>query len=40
MFTAQGEVTGVLDIDSELLNHFDETDAVFLEKIVCRIQMK
>ncbi|MBX2985602.1 MAG: GAF domain-containing protein [Bacteroidia bacterium] len=27
-------VWGVLDIDSKELNHFDETDAVYLEKIV------
>jgi len=29
-----GEVIGVLDIDSNRLNDFDETDAYFLEKIV------
>jgi len=28
-----GEVTGVLDIDSEYLNTFDETDREWLEKI-------
>ena len=28
------EVAGVLDVDSELLNHFDETDQEYLEKIV------
>lgn len=28
------EVTGVLDVDSELLNHFDETDKKYLEEIV------
>ena len=28
-----GEVWGVLDIDSESLNTFDETDARFLEEI-------
>jgi len=33
-----GEVTGVLDIDSNKLNDFDETDAVFLEEIVRRIE--
>lgn len=27
------EVIGVLDVDSELLNHFDDIDQVFLEKI-------
>lgn len=30
---AVGEVVGVLDIDSEHLNTFDETDKVWLEKI-------
>ncbi|HVZ97543.1 MAG TPA: GAF domain-containing protein [Chitinophagaceae bacterium] len=28
------EVIGVLDVDSELLNHFDETDKKYLEEIV------
>jgi L-methionine (R)-S-oxide reductase len=28
------EVVGVLDVDSEQLNHFDETDKFYLEKIV------
>lgn len=28
------EVIAVLDVDSEELNHFDETDKVYLEKIV------
>lgn len=32
----EGKVTAVLDIDSDKLNSFDETDAVFLEKI-CRL---
>ena len=32
-----GAIVGVLDVDSELLAHFDETDRVFLEKIVCLI---
>jgi len=32
-----GEVVGVLDIDSNLLNDFDEKDAVFLEEIARRI---
>ncbi len=31
---AQGQIIGVLDIDSDKLNTFDETDAVGLEKIV------
>ena len=34
------EVTGVLDIDSDRLNDFDETDAVFLEEIVGRIEIR
>ena len=29
-----GIVWGVLDVDSEMLNHFDETDKIFLEQIV------
>lgn len=29
-----GEVVGVLDIDSDKLNTFDETDRIYLEKIV------
>lgn len=32
-----GEVKGVLDIDSDLTNHFDTTDAVYIEKIVACI---
>lgn len=28
-----GEVLGVLDCDSEYLNHFDETDVAYLEKL-------
>lgn len=28
-----GEVWGVLDIDSEILDSFDETDALFLEEV-------
>jgi L-methionine (R)-S-oxide reductase len=31
------EVVGVLDVDSELLNLFDETDKQFLEEIVAEI---
>lgn len=30
----QGTVVGVLDVDSELLAHFTETDAQYLEEIV------
>jgi len=29
-----GEVIGVLDVDSELLAHFDEVDAQYLEQII------
>ncbi|MBC7720918.1 MAG: GAF domain-containing protein [Pedobacter sp.] len=29
-----GIVIGVLDVDSEYLNHFDETDAAYLKKII------
>lgn len=29
-----GVVIGVLDVDSEHLNHFDETDQVYLEKVI------
>ncbi|RKR83087.1 GAF domain-containing protein [Mucilaginibacter gracilis] len=29
-----GEVAGVLDVDSEYLNHFDATDVEYLEQIV------
>lgn len=32
-----GEVVGVLDIDSNRLNDFDDTDAVFMEEIVRNI---
>ena len=31
---SDGEVVGVLDIDSDKLNTFDETDRIYLEKIV------
>jgi L-methionine (R)-S-oxide reductase len=33
----QGEVVAVLDADSELLNAIDETDRIYLEKIVAGI---
>lgn len=29
-----GEVIGVLDVDSDLLNNFDEVDAIYLGKVV------
>jgi GAF domain-containing protein len=32
------EVIGVLDVDSELLDLFDETDKIYLEEIVEAIQ--
>ncbi len=31
---SNGEVVGVLDVDSEALNSFDETDKLYLEQIV------
>ncbi len=31
------KVIGVLDIDSNLLSNFDNTDAIYLEKIVARL---
>jgi L-methionine (R)-S-oxide reductase len=37
VFNREGSLTAVLDIDSKLINHFDETDAVHLEKIVALI---
>jgi L-methionine (R)-S-oxide reductase len=33
-----GQVWGVLDVDSEYLNHYDETDQKWLEKIVALIK--
>lgn len=38
-FFSNNEVVGVLDIDSELLNHFDETDKKYLEAIVSLIKI-
>jgi putative methionine-R-sulfoxide reductase with GAF domain len=38
MFSRQ-EVFGVLDIDSNLYNAFDSTDALFLEQIVALIHL-
>lgn len=35
---AGGKITAVLDIDSERLNTFDDTDRVWLEKIVKTLQ--
>ncbi|MEP6675028.1 MAG: GAF domain-containing protein [Ferruginibacter sp.] len=34
------EVIGVLDVDSELLNHFDETDQKYLEEIIRNINFE
>jgi GAF domain-containing protein len=34
-----GEVVGVLDVDSELLNQFDETDEHYLSLIVDLIKL-
>lgn len=36
----RGEVAGVLDVDSEQMNHFDETDKKYLEEIVSLINYK
>lgn len=36
-FWHQGQVVGVLDVDSEKLAHFDETDRRYLEEIVSLI---
>ncbi len=33
IFSANGEVRGVLDIDSDTLNTFDETDRLYLEQL-------
>jgi L-methionine (R)-S-oxide reductase len=33
------EVAGVLDVDSEHLSHFDETDKIYLEKLVNLINL-
>jgi L-methionine (R)-S-oxide reductase len=35
-----GKVTAVLDVDSELLNQFDEFDAQYLEQIVKLVSIK
>jgi len=34
------EVVGVLDVDSEYLAHFDETDAQYLQQIIGLIKLK
>ena len=33
-----GKIAGVIDVDSELLNNFDEVDKIYLEKISTIIQ--
>lgn len=33
-FSSNGEVAGVLDIDSDKLADFDETDQIYLEKLI------
>lgn len=38
IFNKENKVYGVLDVDSEHLNHFDETDKIYLEKICSIIQ--
>ena len=35
----EGKVWGVLDVDSELLNQFDETDQKYLEQILALIEI-
>lgn len=33
----KGEVIGVLDVDSEFLDHFDTTDQIFLEQLMAKL---
>jgi len=40
IFHPKGEVWGVLDIDSELLNHFDSMDKVYLDQLADFISKK
>ena len=40
IFNKEGEVYAVLDVDSEHLNHFDKTDALYLEQIVKLLEDK
>jgi L-methionine (R)-S-oxide reductase len=35
-----GEVWGVLDVDSEMMDQFDETDRIYLEKITANIEYR
>jgi GAF domain-containing protein len=34
LYNSSGKIIGVLDIDSDSLDSFDETDALYLEKII------
>jgi GAF domain-containing protein len=34
VYNTEGQIVGVLDVDSEALNSFDEIDAIWLEKLV------
>lgn len=36
----QNNIIAVLDIDSEYLNHFDETDALYLQQIIKLLEQK
>lgn len=38
VFDKQNKVIAVIDVDSEHLNHFDETDKIYLEKISLLLQ--
>ncbi|MCF8371759.1 MAG: GAF domain-containing protein [Bacteroidales bacterium] len=40
VFDAKNEIVGVLDVDSDNLNSFDDLDATYLEKIVGMIFQK
>lgn len=37
LYNAAGQLVGVLDVDSEKKNAFDETDALWLEKIIALV---
>lgn len=38
VFNNKQEVIAVIDVDSEYLNHFDETDKIYLEKVALLLQ--
>jgi L-methionine (R)-S-oxide reductase len=40
LFSSQGNVTAVFDVDSDKINDFDETDKEFLERICALLQEK